>query len=119
MTKADLVEELARVVALPRKQADSILDIVLGSMASALREGNKVEIRRFGSLGTRQRQGRIVRNPKSGRRVEVAPHRVPFFKPGKALQEVLNREPSPDLQVSREAAAGAPSMRERGLSPAI
>ena len=97
MTKADLVEELARVAELPCIEADSILDIILGSMVNALRDGDKVEIRGFGSLRTRQRRGRIGRNPKSGQPVEVPPHRVPFFKPAKAVLEMLNREPSPDL----------------------
>jgi len=92
MTKADLVEELARVVEFPRAQADSILEIILGSMAAAVRDGDKVEIRGFGSLRTRQRLGRVGRNPKSGERVEVPPKRVPFFKPSKALLETINQE---------------------------
>jgi len=97
MTKADLMEEVARVVELTRRDAEDVLEVILGSMAAAVRNGDKVEIRRFGSLRTRQRRGRVSRNPKSGQPVEVPPKRVAFFKPAKALLEIINRQPPPNL----------------------
>jgi nucleoid DNA-binding protein len=51
---------------------------------------DKVEIRGLGSFGTRQRNPRVGRNPKTGERVEVLAKRVPFFKPGKELKELVN-----------------------------
>ena len=62
-----------------------------GSIVRTLRSGEKVEIRGFGSFHTRQRRGRIGRNPKTGARVEVPPKRIPFFKPSKELRELLER----------------------------
>ena len=58
----------------------------------SLREDRKVEIRGFGSFRTRQRAGRIGRNPKTGEAVKVPPKTIPFFKPSKELQELINRE---------------------------
>jgi len=97
MTRADLIEEISRVIEIPRKETNLVLDVILGSMVSALRNGDKVEIRGFGSFRTRQRRGRIGRNPKSGQQVEVPPKRIPFFKPSASVLEKLNQEPPPDL----------------------
>ena len=58
--------------------------------ARALRTGEKIEIRGFGSFRTRQRQPRIGRNPKTGTRVEVPAKRIPFFKPSKELKDLVN-----------------------------
>ena len=93
MTKADLVEEVSRVVEVPRKEAEDIVAVILGSIVQALRDDDKVEIRGFGSFGTRQRRGRLGRNPKSGQQVEVPPKTIPFFKPGKELKRLVNYEP--------------------------
>jgi len=60
------------------------------SIVRALRSGDKVEIRRFGSFRIRQRRGRIGRNPKIGTRVEVPPKKIPFFKPSKELRELVD-----------------------------
>jgi integration host factor subunit beta len=56
----------------------------------ALRGGDKIEIRGFGSFRTRQRQARIGRNPKTGERVEVPSKRIPYFKPSKELKDLVN-----------------------------
>jgi integration host factor subunit beta len=56
----------------------------------AVRGGDKVEIRGFGSFHTRERGPRVGRNPKSGRSVEVPAKKIPFFKPGKELKAVVN-----------------------------
>ncbi len=97
MTKADLVEEVSRVIEISRKDSEIVVEAMLDSMVRSLRAGDKVEIRGFGSLRTRQRRGRIGRNPKSGQRVEVPPKRIPFFKPSKAVLDLMNREPPPNL----------------------
>ena len=66
------------------------MDTMLRSMVRALRAGDKVEIRGFGSFGTRRRRGRIARNPKSGQAVAVPPKTIPYFKPSKQLRELIN-----------------------------
>ncbi len=89
MTKANLVEEVARVVECSRREAESIVETVFESVAKALREGGRVEIRRFGSFGTRRRRARIGRNPRSGQTMQVPSKKIPFFKPGKELLEII------------------------------
>ena len=90
MTKADLVEEVAKVTDLPRKESEVVVETIFESIIRALQTGDKIEIRGFGSFRTRQRQGRIGRNPKTGARVEVPPKRIPFFKPSKELKDFVN-----------------------------
>lgn len=95
MTKADLIEEVSRVVELTRKDSEVIVETIFESIVGSLKEGEKVEIRGFGSFRTRERKGRVGRNPKSGEKVEVPPKTIPFFKPSKELRDVVNGGPPP------------------------
>ena len=90
MIKADVIDEVSRVLQIPRQEAAALLEAVLQGIVQALREGDKVEIRGFGSFGTRRRSGRMGRNPKSGQVVEVPAKTIPFFKPSKKLLELIN-----------------------------
>ncbi len=90
MTKADLIEEVSRVVEMTRKESEVIVEVIFDSIVRALRASDKIEIRGFGSFRTRQRQPRIGRNPKTGTRVEVPAKRIPFFKPSKELKDLVN-----------------------------
>jgi integration host factor subunit beta len=90
VTKADLVEEVIRVTELPRKESETIVETIFESIITALQTGDKIEIRGFGSFRTRQRRGRIGRNPKTGAKVTVPPKRIPFFKPSKELKDFVN-----------------------------
>ena len=94
MTKADLVEEVSRVSHLTKKHSEAIVDTVFKSIVAALRDGEKIELRGFGSFRLRQRDSRKGRNPKTGDRVDVPPKQVPYFKPGKDLKELINRDSS-------------------------
>lgn len=89
MTKADIVRSLAEQVGLTRREAAMTLGIVLDGVVEAIREGEKVELRGFGSFRTRKRQSRQGRNPRTGARVAVPSKVVPYFKPGKQLREIL------------------------------
>ena len=90
MTKADLIEEVSRVVEMTRKDSEVIVDSIFDSVVKSLRADDKIEIRGFGSFRTRQRQPRIGRNPKTGTRVEVPAKRIPYFKPSKELKDLVN-----------------------------
>jgi integration host factor subunit beta len=90
VTKADLVEEVVKITEVPRKEAEVIVETIFESVIKALQTGDKIEIRGFGSFRTRQRRGRIGRNPKTGAKVEVPPKRIPFFKPSKELKDFVN-----------------------------
>ena len=92
MTKADLIEEVSRVVEFTRKESEVIVEAIFDSVVKALREGDKIEIRGFGSFRTRQRMSRIGRNPKTGARVDVPAKRIPYFKPSKELKDLVNQE---------------------------
>src|ERR1044072_745440 len=87
MTKAELVEEVARASELNKRDAEVIVETVFNSIISALHRGDKVELRGFGSFRTRERGPRRGRNPKTGAPVDVPAKRVPYFKPGKELKE--------------------------------
>jgi integration host factor subunit beta len=92
MTKAELVEEVSRVSDLTKKHSEVIVETVFKSIVDALQRGDKIELRGFGSFRLRQRESRKGRNPKTGERVDVPPKRVPYFKPGKELKDLINRE---------------------------
>lgn len=91
MTKAELVDEVARVVQLTKKQAENIVNIVFDSIVDSLRAGQKIELRGFGSFRLRSRKSRTGRNPKTGEKVEVPSKKIPYFKPGKELKELINK----------------------------
>jgi integration host factor subunit beta len=91
MTRAELVDDVARQVSLTRKQSEVIVDAVFEAILDALREGDKIELRGFGSFRIRQRASRSGRNPKTGEGVLVPPRKVPSFKPGKELRELINQ----------------------------
>ena len=92
MTKAVLVEQVARVADLTKKHSEVIVETVVRSIIDALHRGEKIELRGFGSFRLRRREPRKGRNPKTGDRVEVPSKRVPYFKPGKELKELINRD---------------------------
>lgn len=94
MTKADLVEEVARVTELTRKDSEVIVDTLFESVIQALKAGDKLEVRGFGSFRVRQRNARVGRNPKTGEKVEVPAKRVPYFKPSKELKDLINQKPA-------------------------
>jgi integration host factor subunit beta len=106
MTKSDLVFEVMQLGDLTRNDAETIVETVFDSVIHALRSGDKIEIRGFGSFRTRQRNARIGRNPKTGARVDVPAKRIPFFKPSKDLRDLVN---SKDAATSSSAPAAEAS----------
>jgi len=90
MTKADLVEELTKSGELTRRDGEVIVDTIFDSVIAALKSGDKIEIRGFGSFRVRQRNPRVGRNPKTGAKVDVPAKKVPYFKPSKELRDLVN-----------------------------
>ncbi len=90
LTKADLIEEVLRITELPRKESETIVETNFDSIIGSLQKGQKIEIRGFGSFRTRERRGRIGRNPKTGAKVDVPAKKIPFFKPSKELKDFVN-----------------------------
>ena len=93
LTKADLIEEVSQMKQTTGSQAKAIVETICGSIVQALKSGDKVEIRGFGSFRTRARSSRVGRNPKTGVRVTVPAKRIAFFKPGREVRELLARMP--------------------------
>src|ERR1700684_1937778 len=91
MTKAELIEEVSRVVEMTRKDSEVIVEAIFDSIVRSLHKGDKIEIRGFGSFRTRQRQPRVGRNPKTGTRVEGPSKRIPYSKPSKELRDLVNQ----------------------------
>jgi integration host factor subunit beta len=107
MTKADLVEEVTQLGDLTRRDGEMIVDTIFDSVIHALRTGDKIEIRGFGSFRIRQRKPRTGRNPKTGAKVDVPAKRVPYFKPSKELRDLVNPKnngPEPDENKPESAA---------------
>jgi integration host factor subunit beta len=110
LTKADLIAEVERATALKRSDSETIVETIFDSIIGALQKGEKIEIRGFGSFRTRDRRGRIGRNPKTGAKVEVPPKKIPFFKPSKELKDFVNHP-------NNVAAAGASDVTTSAPAP--
>ena len=92
LTKAELVEQVANAAGLTKKRAEIIIDTVFASITDAVHRGEKVELRGFGIFRIRRREPRRGRNPKTGEQVDVPSKCVAYFKPGKELKALINRE---------------------------
>lgn len=90
MTKADLVEEVATISRLSKKDSELVVNTFFETIVESLRRSEKIELRGFGSFKLRHRGARQGRNPKTGEKVEVPAKVVPYFKPGKDLRELVN-----------------------------
>ncbi|HSK71857.1 MAG TPA: HU family DNA-binding protein [Pyrinomonadaceae bacterium] len=91
MTKADLVERVAREADMTKKDAEQLVEIVFDTIKETLNKGEKIELRGFGSFRLRERGSRQGRNPKTGSSVDIPAKRVAYFKPGKELKELINQ----------------------------
>lgn len=90
MTKADLINIVAEKARLQHKQSEMVVNMVFDLMADALKKDDRIEIRGFGSFVNRCYGTYQGRNPKTGEMVQVPPKRVPFFKVGKELKEMVD-----------------------------
>jgi integration host factor subunit beta len=89
LTKSELTALISPVIELPLKDSEAVVEAILDSIVRALRKGDKVEVRGFGSFGTRERKARVGWNPKTGARVDVPAKRVPFFRPSRELKDLV------------------------------
>ncbi|CAN5464497.1 integration host factor subunit beta [soil metagenome] len=92
MTKADLVESIAKEAEMTKKDAEQLVEIIFDSIVGTLNKGEKIELRGFGSFRVRERNARKGRNPKTGEPVSIPAKRVAYFKPGKDLKELINEK---------------------------
>jgi len=86
MTKADLVKEVSKSTGVTKKDAAIVLDSLLIAISDALVEGERIEIRGFGTFNVKTREVREGRNPKTGETVQIPQRRVPCFKFSRELK---------------------------------
>ncbi len=86
MTKADLIEAISEKANITKTKADIVVNIIFDSMAEALKNNDRVEIRDFGSFEVRHYEAHKGRNPKTGDVIDVPQKRLAFFKVGKNLK---------------------------------
>ena len=124
MTKSDLIEKVAAQLNLPKGKAELIINCIFDSMEEALKQGQRIEIRGFGSFEIRKYKAYEGRNPRTGDPVGVHPKRLPFFKVGKELKERVNaggasvRVHSPKDSAKESAPAAKEPAREAIKEPA-
>ena len=116
MTKSELIEAVSERTKLPKGKAELIVNCIFDSMVDALKRGEGIEIRGFGSFTVREYKSYEGRNPRTGQPVHVAPKRLPFFKVGKELRERVNESRKDGAGVVAPAAAAANSAREPSSS---
>jgi integration host factor subunit beta len=91
MNKSELVETLAVKYGLSLKKAEEVVCTIVDAMTAALKSGERIEIRGFGSFVVNEYKAYLGRNPKTGQPIEVKPKKLPFFKVGKELREKVTR----------------------------
>lgn len=90
MTKAELVDAVAKSANLTKAAADKAVGAVISAVSDALKKGDKVTLVGFGSFEVSTRKARTGRNPQTGKEIKIAAAKVPKFRPGKALKDALN-----------------------------
>jgi DNA-binding protein HU-beta len=90
MTKANLIDEVARTTDRTKKQAEQIVDAVLEAITAALERGEKVDLRGFGSFQVSGRKERQGRNPQTGEVLTIAARNAAVFKSSKELAQRVN-----------------------------
>ncbi len=90
MNKHELISAIAQSAGLSKKDADNALSAAINAISKALAEGEKVQIVGFGTFEVRERASRTGKNPRTGETIEIAASKVPAFKAGKPLKDIVN-----------------------------
>lgn len=119
MTKSGLIEEVAkRTPHISKKDTEVVVNTIFDAMIEALRAGDRIEIRGFGSFQVKIREARDGRNPKTGEPVHISAKRTPFFKVGKELKEMVDNGPKTAPDAATESGAEEASAEKAGGSAA-
>ena len=90
MTKSDIINEVSNNTGLTKVETEAVLEGVIDSISKALKEGNRVDIRGFGSFIVKERKARQARNPSTNKIVNLNLRYIPSFKVSKILKESVN-----------------------------
>jgi integration host factor subunit beta len=91
MVKSELVQILKDKLELSKAQAEKVVDIFFETITDTLSQGDRVEIRGFGSFSVNSYKSYVGRNPKTGDQIDVPPKKLPFFKVGKQLKKLVDK----------------------------
>ena len=94
MNRSELINAFKDETTLSRRDAEKVVDILFGSITEALASNERVEIRGFGSFTVKKYKPYVGRNPKTGMRINVSSKKLPFFKVGKELKEMVDEDGS-------------------------
>ncbi len=89
MTKVDLIDQVAEKSELSKKEVEKLLETIITSIQTALKNGEKVSLTGLGTFVVKDKKARMARNPKTGEQVQVPAKKSPKFKPGKELKELI------------------------------
>lgn len=87
MRKKELIAQLAKEEKLSERKAQALIEAVFDIIAQALARGEKVKISGFGTFVVRRRKGRVIRNPKTGKKMKISDYLIPHFCPGEPLKQ--------------------------------
>ena len=90
MNKSDLISAIKEKTSLSRKDAEKVIDTFFDTITQSIVSGGRVEIRGFGSFMVKDYKPYVGRNPKTGSQIQVPPKKLPFFKVGKELKEMVD-----------------------------
>ena len=91
MNKSELISAVAEQAAISKKDAEKAVSAVVASISNALADGDKVQLVGFGTFEVRAREARKGKNPRTGAAITIPASKVPAFKAGKALKDVVNK----------------------------
>ncbi len=96
MNKSELIDIIASKTNTTRKKAEDVVNLIFDSMVEAMARGDRIEIRGWGSFVVKDYKAYTGRNPRTGEKIQVAPKKLPFFKVGKELKELVDKQPEPE-----------------------
>lgn len=92
MTKAELIEKVATDNEISKALAEKVLNSVTDNVTRCLKKGDKITLTGFGTFSVSKRKARMGRNPQTGQAIEIKATKVPRFKAGKALKDVVSKK---------------------------
>jgi integration host factor subunit beta len=95
MNKSELIETLAERTRITKKRAEEVVNLIFDSMVQAMVQGDRIEIRGLGSFVVKEYGSYTGRNPRTGESIRVKPKKLPFFKVGKELKELVDKREEP------------------------
>lgn len=119
MNRAELVEHVAKATGQAKSEVTRTLSAFIHTVTGALAKGDKVTLVGFGTFERRMRKARTGRNPRTLAPLKIAAARVPAFRAGKELKDIVNgRSKQPTLVLAKAKAAAKPAAKKAAAKPA-